>query len=232
MNLLLDGILLRNLSVYEVQNEQEGLQLFFLGNTNRITAATAMNNTSSRSHAIFTIVVDTEGLKEERTVFTTGKVNLVDLAGSERAFKVNKQKALKSMSSKRKSRHPPSSSCYLDFRWKTQEEQSLKRGPSTYRFTISSRSSFHYVNNSFKRSIVPLPLQQLLFIIVQSPITQILLRTTVTRKAPTNIPYPQKPHRCDKYLKIRFNPRQIKAQPLPMTSNPTQRISFLTATVP
>jgi hypothetical protein len=83
-----DGIILRNLSVYEITTKEDALKLFFLGNKNRITTATTMNNVSSRSHAIFTIAVDTEGRKGDRTVFTSGKINLVDLAGSERMYKM------------------------------------------------------------------------------------------------------------------------------------------------
>jgi hypothetical protein len=84
-----EGIVLRNLSVYEVTSEEEALQLFFMGNANRITSSTTMNNASSRSHAVFTIVLETEGIKDDRTVFTAGKINLVDLAGSERMYKVS-----------------------------------------------------------------------------------------------------------------------------------------------
>jgi hypothetical protein len=86
-----EGIVLRNLSVYEVTSEEEALQLFFMGNANRITSSTTMNNASSRSHAVFTIVLETEGIKDDRTVFTAGKINLVDLAGSERMYKVSRR---------------------------------------------------------------------------------------------------------------------------------------------
>lgn len=61
--------------------------LIDLGNKSRTTAATRMNETSSRSHAVFTIIltqrrfdVDTN-LKGEKV----SKISLVDLAGSERA---------------------------------------------------------------------------------------------------------------------------------------------------
>ena len=52
----------------------------------RTTASTNMNDTSSRSHAIFTITfvnagVNDDGLPHE----TVSKIHLVDLAGSERA---------------------------------------------------------------------------------------------------------------------------------------------------
>lgn len=82
------GIVLRNLNVFEVSSEQETLKLFFLGSSNRITSSTSMNIVSSRSHAVFTLLVETESIRDNRTVFTSGKVNLVDLAGSERMYKM------------------------------------------------------------------------------------------------------------------------------------------------
>ena len=62
------------------------------GNNVRKTASTAMNDTSSRSHSVFTIyietsedVLDIKGVKTQR--YKVGKLNLVDLAGSERQNK-------------------------------------------------------------------------------------------------------------------------------------------------
>ena len=54
-----EGLIIRNLNVYEVQDESDALGLFFMGSTSRIQDATCMNNVSSRSHAIFTILVET-----------------------------------------------------------------------------------------------------------------------------------------------------------------------------
>ena len=54
----------------------------------RATAATYMNDVSSRSHAVFVITVEqmtTEIINgETHTQIKVGKLNLVDLAGSER----------------------------------------------------------------------------------------------------------------------------------------------------
>ena len=52
------------------------------GTVNRKTASTAMNATSSRSHSIFTIYVETAEKKEGEQVIKAGKLNLVDLAVS------------------------------------------------------------------------------------------------------------------------------------------------------
>uniref|UniRef100_A0A8C9WQP8 Kinesin-like protein KIF14 n=1 Tax=Sander lucioperca TaxID=283035 RepID=A0A8C9WQP8_SANLU len=60
-----------------------------LGNKQRATAATGMNDKSSRSHSVFTLVMtqtQTEFVEgEEHDHSTTSKINLVDLAGSERS---------------------------------------------------------------------------------------------------------------------------------------------------
>ncbi|XP_060239139.1 kinesin-like protein KIF16B isoform X4 [Meriones unguiculatus] len=55
------------------------------GNINRTTAATGMNDVSSRSHAIFTIKFTQAKFDAEMPCETVSKIHLVDLAGSERA---------------------------------------------------------------------------------------------------------------------------------------------------
>jgi hypothetical protein len=47
-----------------------------------------MNQTSSRSHSIFTIVVECADSTDRGDHIRVGKLNLVDLAGSERQSKV------------------------------------------------------------------------------------------------------------------------------------------------
>ena len=42
-----------------VKSSEEALNLLFAGNTSRVTEATEMNRRSSRSHAIFTVIVGT-----------------------------------------------------------------------------------------------------------------------------------------------------------------------------
>merc|ERR1719454_2262775 len=65
------------------------------GTKKRVTAATAMNATSSRSHAVFCIKVHhiegprpAAGVKDERKSLNA-KINLIDLAGSERQAKTH-----------------------------------------------------------------------------------------------------------------------------------------------
>lgn len=56
-----------------------------VGNRNRTTGATNMNEHSSRSHAIFQIVI--EMAETDKKGVKVGKLNLIDLAGSERQSK-------------------------------------------------------------------------------------------------------------------------------------------------
>lgn len=57
-----------------------------LGGRHRATAATNMNATSSRSHAVFMMVVTQTSVAEDGEEHSkVSKVNLVDLAGSERS---------------------------------------------------------------------------------------------------------------------------------------------------
>ncbi|KAG7394300.1 hypothetical protein PHYBOEH_005389 [Phytophthora boehmeriae] len=57
------------------------------GFKNRTVGATLMNEGSSRSHSIFTVVVETSETIGGQDHFKAGKLNLVDLAGSERQSK-------------------------------------------------------------------------------------------------------------------------------------------------
>ena len=77
------GITVVGLSSHIVKNPKEIMRLLVKGKENRTTGATAMNATSSRSHSVFTIIIEQE--EDGRT--RMGKLNLVDLAGSERLGK-------------------------------------------------------------------------------------------------------------------------------------------------
>ena len=54
---------------------------------NRTTAATLMNDSSSRSHAIFTVQIEQHIFSEPEQGYITAKFFFVDLAGSERLKK-------------------------------------------------------------------------------------------------------------------------------------------------
>lgn len=74
------------LSEHIVKSSKEIQDLLRLGKKSRKTAATVMNEASSRSHAVFAIIVErsVEDHKTKETTVTIGKLNMVDLAGSER----------------------------------------------------------------------------------------------------------------------------------------------------
>ncbi|XP_027537569.1 kinesin-like protein KIF6 isoform X4 [Neopelma chrysocephalum] len=79
------NIHLKNLSLQQATNEEEALNLLFLGDTNRMIAETPMNQASSRSHCIFTIHVSSK--EPGSATIRRSKLHLVDLAGSERVAK-------------------------------------------------------------------------------------------------------------------------------------------------
>ncbi|KAA0195139.1 Kinesin protein [Fasciolopsis buskii] len=81
------GPYVEDLSKCVVQSFGEISELIDVGNKARTVAATNMNETSSRSHAVFTMVV-TQKLNDNKANLVTekvSKISLVDLAGSERA---------------------------------------------------------------------------------------------------------------------------------------------------
>ncbi len=80
------GPYVENLTQVLVQDFNSIKKLIFQGNKERMTAATAMNSQSSRSHAILTVyftqIISDPSIGKPRQVLS--KINLVDLAGSER----------------------------------------------------------------------------------------------------------------------------------------------------
>ena len=81
--------ILKNMSMIKVENEQQSLDLLQTGNSIRHESSTISNLASSRSHAIFSLII--EGINDEIT--KVAKINMVDLAGSER-IKANNKKDL------------------------------------------------------------------------------------------------------------------------------------------
>ncbi|XP_047980300.1 kinesin-like protein KIN-12D [Salvia hispanica] len=78
------GVYVENLSEFEVHTVGDILQLLTQGASNRRVAATNMNRESSRSHSVFTCVIESKWEKDSATNFRFARLNLVDLAGSER----------------------------------------------------------------------------------------------------------------------------------------------------
>uniref|UniRef100_A0A0P4WG05 Kinesin motor domain-containing protein n=1 Tax=Scylla olivacea TaxID=85551 RepID=A0A0P4WG05_SCYOL len=79
------GPYVQDLSVHLVQQYPDIEELMRKGNSHRTTASTHMNDTSSRSHAIFTVTFIQAKLMSDVPLETRSKIHLVDLAGSERA---------------------------------------------------------------------------------------------------------------------------------------------------
>ncbi|KFB46714.1 AGAP003925-PA-like protein [Anopheles sinensis] len=79
------GPYVENLSQHPVSDYAEIQNCMIQGNIQRTTASTNMNDTSSRSHAIFTITFVQARYLNDLPSETVSKIHLVDLAGSERA---------------------------------------------------------------------------------------------------------------------------------------------------
>ncbi|XP_067012385.2 kinesin-like protein Klp98A [Anabrus simplex] len=79
------GPYVQDLSRHLVMDYSDIQELMVRGNNHRTTASTNMNDVSSRSHAIFTIMFVQAAFSNDMPSETESKVHLVDLAGSERA---------------------------------------------------------------------------------------------------------------------------------------------------
>lgn len=82
-----EGPYVKDLTDVPVRSYAEIMRLMRKGDTVRTTASTKMNDTSSRSHAVFTIMLKQihHDLSTDETTERTARIRLVDLAGSERA---------------------------------------------------------------------------------------------------------------------------------------------------
>ena len=82
-----EGPYIKDLTDLPVKNYPELLRYMHMGDASRTTASTKMNDTSSRSHAVFTIMLKQihHDLSTDATTERLARIRLVDLAGSERA---------------------------------------------------------------------------------------------------------------------------------------------------
>ncbi|KAK7206158.1 P-loop containing nucleoside triphosphate hydrolase protein [Myxozyma melibiosi] len=83
-----DGPYVKDLSSHSVHNFEEVENLLRKGNELRATASTNMNDSSSRSHAVFTLSLKkivSDPILDETTEEMNARIRFVDLAGSERA---------------------------------------------------------------------------------------------------------------------------------------------------
>lgn len=78
------SVVIQNLEEVLVKNAADVIAILQKSSTKRQTAATKMNELSSRSHCIFSITVHIkESTPDGEELLKIGKLNLVDLAGSE-----------------------------------------------------------------------------------------------------------------------------------------------------
>lgn len=81
------GVYVKDLTSVVVKSVEEIDNIFQRGKKNRSVGATLMNAGSSRSHSVFSIVVECCSNNGQGEHIRVGKLNLVDLAGSERQSK-------------------------------------------------------------------------------------------------------------------------------------------------
>jgi len=82
-----EGPYVKDLTEVPVRSIDEILRYMKMGDNSRTTASTKMNDTSSRSHAVFTIMLKQihHDMETDETTERSSRIRLVDLAGSERA---------------------------------------------------------------------------------------------------------------------------------------------------
>ncbi|XP_010117886.1 PREDICTED: kinesin-like protein KIF9, partial [Chlamydotis macqueenii] len=85
------GVYVKGLSIHTISHEEDALNLFFEGETNRVIAEHTLNKNSSRSHCIFTIYIESHFGVFSDVKCVNSKINLIDLAGSERLSKTGSE---------------------------------------------------------------------------------------------------------------------------------------------
>ena len=78
------GLYVEGLSEWAIRSPNDIYALLERGEQCRTKASTKMNDVSSRSHAVFTIILEQMKINNGKKRFKSGKLNMVDLAGSER----------------------------------------------------------------------------------------------------------------------------------------------------
>ena len=78
------GVYVEGLIEETVSSLAETYTILKTGNLNRHVASTSMNKESSRSHSVFTLLVESKEARDGICNFRTSRFSLVDLAGSER----------------------------------------------------------------------------------------------------------------------------------------------------
>eukprot|EP00741_Cyanophora_paradoxa_P010150 tig00020510_g9825.t1 len=85
------SVMVKGLTRPVATSEEEALNLLFEGDTNRAIGEHQLNKSSTRSHCILTIYVETRSRVDASERVVVSKLNLVDLAGSERIKKTGSE---------------------------------------------------------------------------------------------------------------------------------------------
>lgn len=83
--LIVKTLFLEGLSVHIAKNEEQALNLLFIGDTNRVVSETPKNDASTRSHCIFIIQIEAAKAGSDGKK-TKSRIYLVDLSGSESEY--------------------------------------------------------------------------------------------------------------------------------------------------
>ncbi|KAF5184726.1 Kinesin, partial [Thalictrum thalictroides] len=117
------GVYVENLKELEVTNARDVMQQLIQGSANRKVAATNMNRASSRSHSVFTCIIESKWEAQGVTHHRFARLNLVDLAGSERqkssGAEANRKVAATNMN-RASSRSHSVFTCIIESKWEAQ----------------------------------------------------------------------------------------------------------------
>lgn len=83
------GAFVEGITEDAVRSCTEAVQFLIKGARNRKTGSTQMNGESSRSHSVFSLMIEQKRIKEGVVNVVSSKINFVDLAGSERQKSTN-----------------------------------------------------------------------------------------------------------------------------------------------
>lgn len=84
------GFYVKGLEIFTVNSAKQLMELLNFGKSTRAVRATSKNDYSSRSHSIFSIIIESSSMGVDgKNHVKMGKLNLVDLAGSEKQKQTN-----------------------------------------------------------------------------------------------------------------------------------------------
>ena len=78
------GVYVEGLGEETLGDVRDAYHRILAGNRNRHIGATSMNKESSRSHTVFTLLIECKDMRTRTVNFRTSRFHLIDLAGSER----------------------------------------------------------------------------------------------------------------------------------------------------